>query len=87
MLVPPALTACHLIIRVCFLSSVKDDEPELAKEEGGSADSRAAENGYETDNFLIPVIAGLARKQIATNYHCVHFKVITKYPTSQFQVP
>lgn len=44
MLVPPASTT-NLIIRVYFLSSVKDDEPALAEEEGGSADSRATEDG------------------------------------------
>lgn len=60
-----------------FLSSSKDDEPALAEEEGGSADSHT-EDGYKTNNSLIHVIAGLARKQIMANSHCVHFKVITK---------
>lgn len=34
----------HLIITVYFLSSFKDDEPVLAKEEGDSADVNATED-------------------------------------------
>lgn len=60
------------------LSSFEDDEPVLAEEEGGSADCRTTEDGYETNNFLIHVRAGMARNQIMANCHCVHFKVITR---------
>lgn len=68
-----------------FLSSFKDDEPALAEEEGSSADSHT-EDGYKTNNFLIFVIAGLARKQRVANCHFALFKVTTKQPTTQFQV-
>lgn len=78
MLVPPASATRHSIMRVCFLCSVKNDEPELAEEEGSSADSPPTENRYETNNFLHHDIARLAAEQIMANCHSVYFKVITK---------
>lgn len=60
MLFPPVLATFHLIIRVFFLPSFKDDEPGLAEEEGSPADSRTTNNRYKTNNFLIHVIAVLA---------------------------
>lgn len=80
MLELPALIR-HAIISFYFLSSSVDDEPALAEEEGVSADSHT-EDRYKTNNFLIHVIAGLARKQIMANCHCVLFRVITKPSTS-----
>lgn len=60
-IVPPVLATYHLIIRVYFLPSFKDDEPALAEEEGSSADRRTTDNRYKkTNNFLIHVIAALA---------------------------
>lgn len=59
MLMPLVLAACHLIIRVYFLYSFKDDEPALAEEEGSSVDSHTTHNRYKIQQ-LPHVVAGLA---------------------------
>lgn len=61
-----------------FLSSFKNDEEALANQKGDSADDHPTENRYKTNNFLIIVIAVLARKLMRANCHWAHFKVITK---------
>lgn len=51
-IVPPVLATYHLIIRVYFLPSFKDDEPALADEEGSSADRRTTDNRYKKNQQL-----------------------------------
>ena len=76
--VPIASAICHLIMTVYFFPSVKEDEPALAKEERGSADSHTTEDRYKVNNSLIYVTGSLTGKQMKPNCHCVGFKVVTK---------
>lgn len=54
-IVPPVSATYHLIIRVYFLPSCKDDEPALVEEEGSSADRRTTDDRYKkptTSSFM-----------------------------------